>query len=546
MKFRERWKIAGTIAQEIRFNSLLEQNPSNLSRIKEKPEHVISQIKRSASLNAFMTGFVVLMIGILMLVSLFLLGNTGNIGLEFAVSIGIFFGMGFALIFFMNLVSATGFFNAGAMILPSTLPFSKSDLEGLMLLTFARVFIAPIVFLLIIFPTLISVVFGITTGIFVFVALVATAIIALGVLIRVAGWFHAKSQSGDESVFSTIIRIGAGLGMMVGILVAYGAMNFVPAVIEFINLLSSTMGSEIISLLALLFPLSFGFLAAILTYGLVFSLPTIIAACAASIIYLFLGLRSYQTSGGILRSLALGGVAISTDTPSKPIDLHISTQIPALIRKDLRVATRSLGSVMLLVFPPLMIFAILPALTIGFVIAVRSFSVLLVMGYTTIFAGLSMMGLLGLDTQGASVYEGLPLRTNLVLNAKIAMFATTYTATILIAFALLLASTLISPFLLLIPLFQLPCAYSIGAAVGGTIYKTRGGGRVTSVNLVGDQAITFIALIVSGIVGLMPLIGYAVALLQTGNHLWSILVQLLVSVTEMVLLRIAIPRILKD
>ena len=543
---RERWRIAGTIAQEIRFNSLLEQNPSNLSRLKEKPDKVISQIKRGASVNAFMTGFIVLIIGVSMVVSLLFLENTSERGLQFVISIGIFFGMGFALIFFMNLVSATGFFNAGAMILPSTLPLNKSDLEGLMLLTFARVFIAPIVFLLIIFPSLISLVFGIATGIFVFVALVATSIIALGVLIRVAGWFHAKSQSGDESVLSAIIRIGAGLGMMVGILVAYGAMNFVPAVVEFIILLSTTMGSGIVSLLALVFPFSFGFLAAMLTYGLIFPLPTTIAACAASIIYLLLGLRSYQTSGGILRSLALGGVATTTTTESKPIDLHISTQIPALIRKDLRVATRSLGSVMLLVFPPLMIFAILPTLTIGFVTAVRSFSVLLVMGYATVFAGLSMMGLLGLDTQGASVYEGLPLRTNKVLNAKITMFATTYTVTILIVFLLLIGSTLISPFLLFIPLFQLPCAYSIGAAVGGTIYKFRGGGRVTAVNLVGDQAMTFLALIVSAIVGLLPLLGYGIILLQTGNHLWSILGQLSIALLEALLIRITLSRILKD
>lgn len=546
MNFRERWRVAGTIAQEIRFHGMLEANPSNLSRIKEKPERVISQIKRGASMNSFLTGIMILMIGFLLLASLLIFNLPVDIELHFAISIGIFFVIGFALIFFMNLTSATGFFNSGAMLLPSTLPLDKSDLEGLMLLVFARIFIAPIALVLVIFPSLITAAFGIATGIFVFVALVAMSIIALGALIRVSGWFHSKSRSGDESVLSAIVRIGAGLGMMLGIVIAYGAINFIPAIVELIISLSTIVGPEIISLLALLFPFSFGFVASILTYGLIFPLPTIIAAGASSIFYLFLGLRSYRTSGGILRTLATGGVPMAARTSSSPIDLHISKPIPALMRKDIRVATRSLGSIMLLVFPPLMIFAILPSLSMGFVFAIRSFSVLLVMGYATVFAGLSMMGMLGLDTQGASVYEGLPLRTNQVLNAKITMFGITYVITVLIVFVLLLTSTLISPFLLFIPLFQIPCAYSIGAAVGGTIYKIRGGGRVTAVNLVGDQGVTFIALIVSSIVGLLPLLGYAVVLLQTGNHLWSILFQLSISLIEMLMLRITLPRILKD
>ncbi len=546
MNLRERWRIAGTIAQEIRFHGYLEANPSNLSRIKENPDKIISQIKRSASINSFLTSIIVLTIGGMMVASLFLLDQSVAIELHFAISIGIFFGIGFVLIFVMNLMSTTGFFSAGAMLLPSTLPFNKSDLEALMLLAFVRIFIAPIALILIIFPLLMTVVFGLATGLFVFAALAATSIIALGALIRVAGWFHSKSQSGDESVLSTIVRISVGLGMMVGMVVAYSAISFIPVIVEFIISISTIVGSEIISLLALVFPFSFGFVAAMLTYGLVFPLPTIIAASAASIIYLLLGLRSYQTSGRTLRSLAMGGVPSSSTTSLSPIDLHVSSQIRALIKKDFRVATRSLGSVMLLVFPFLMIFAILPTLSMGIITAVRSMQVLMVMGYATGFSGLAMIGLLGLDTQGASVYEGLPLRTGLVLNGKITIFAISYVITILIVFILLLGSSLISPFLLFIPLFQLPCAYSIGAAVGGTVYKIRGGGRVTAVNLVGDQAITFISLIVSTIIGVLPLVGYTIILLQTGNHLWSILGQLSIALLEALLLRITLSRILKD
>ena len=546
MSFRERWKIAGTIAQEIRFNGYLEANPSNLSRIKEKPERIISQIKRGSAINSILTGFMVLMVGITMVASLFFLQITGGKELQFAVSISVFFGIGFVLILFMNLISTTGFFNASAMILPSTLPFSKSDLEGLMLLAFARIFITPIALFLVFFPILITVIFGFLTGIFVLAALGTTSILALGALIRVSGWFYSKSQSGTESVFSTIVRVGAGIGMMLGIFVSYGAIGFIPAIVDFIITFSAIVGSGIISILALIFPFSFGFVTAILTYGPVFPLPTMIASIAASIVYLYLGIRIYVTSGRTLKSLALGGVSTSVSSSTSPIDLKISSGLRGLIRKDFRIATRSLGSIMLLVLPFLMIFVILPSSSLGSITGLRSLSVLLVVGYATVFGAIAMIGLLGLDTQGASVYEGLPLRTLVVLNGKIAIFAISYLLSILVVFVILLVNNLTSPYLLFIPLFQIPCAYSIGAAIGGTIYKVRGGGRVTAVNLVGDQAMTFLALFVSSIVGLSPLLGYGLVLLDTGNHLLSILTQLSISLGEMIVLRYALPHILRD
>ncbi|NHI90439.1 MAG: hypothetical protein EAX87_13035 [Candidatus Thorarchaeota archaeon] len=546
MNFRERWRVAGVIAQEIRFNGYLDANPSNLSRIKEKPERIISQIKRGSAFNSILTGFIVLMIGIFMVAFLFILSSAGNEGLQFAVSISIFLGISFALILFMNLMSTTGFFSSGAMILPSTLPFNKSDLEGLMLLAFARIFIAPIVLIVVIYPAMIAALFGLLTGIFLLAALATTSILALGALIRVSGWFYSKSQSGNESKLSIIIRIGAGLGMMIGIFISYGVMGFIPAIVDFITTLSTIVGSGITIILALIFPFSFGFVAAIITYGPVFPLPTVIASTLASIVYIYLGFRSYITSGRTLRSLAMGGISVSSDFSISPIDLNISSKLRAMIRKDIRVATRSLGSIMLLVLPFILVFAILPSLSLGYSTAIRSWSVLLVVGYITIFGGAAMVGLLGLDTQGASIYEGLPLRTMTVLNGKIVISAVSYSFSTLVVFVFLLLGNLISPYLLFIPLFQIPCAYSVGAAVGGTIYKVRGGGRVTAVNLVGDQLMSLLALVVSGIVGLLPLSGYGVTLLITGDHLLSVLVQLSISLGEAILLRITLPHILKD
>jgi hypothetical protein len=546
LSLRERWRIAGTIAQEFRFNGYLEANPANLSRIKEKPERIMSQIKRSSAMNSIMTGFIIVVLGVTMLASAVFLSTTTQKELQLAVSLGIFLLIGFVLIFFMNLMSTTGFYGAGAMILPSTLPFDKSDLEGLMLLAFARIFIAPIVLLLVVFPALVMLFFGVITGIFMLVALSATSILSLGALIKASGWFYTKTQSGDESVFSTIIRIGTGLGMVLGFVVAYSSINFIPQITDFVISISATLGSSVTGVLALLFPFSFGFVAAILAYGPVFPLITNIAAIVASAFYVFLGIRTYRTSGRTLRTLAVGNVSVSTTGSLLPIDLRVSSELRALIRKDLRVATRSLGSIILLVFPTFMFLIIFPSLSTFTASGIGSLTVLIFVGYATGFSGMTMIGLLNLDTQGAAIYEGLPLRTEMVLRGKIAIFAVAYVVSIIVVFVVLLANTLSSPFLLLIPLFQIPCGYSIGAACGAVIYRIRGNGHATAVNLVGDQAIVLVALLVCAVVGLVPLLGYALVLLNTGSHLLSVLTQLLIAIIETLLIHVSLRFVLVD
>ncbi len=545
MSLRERWKIAGTIAQEFRFNGYLEANPANLSRIKEKPERIMSQIKRSTAMNSFVTGFVIVLLGGMMIASA-VFSAAPQKELQFAVSIGIFLLIGFVLIFFINLMSTTGFFGAGAMILPATLPFNKSDLEGLMLLAFARIFIAPVVILVVVFPVIVMLLFGVATAIFMLVALAATSILSIGALIKASGWFYEKTQSGDESAFSSIVRIGAGLGMVLAFVVAYSSINFIPQITDFVISFSTSVGPSVTGILALLFPFSFGFAGAILAYGPVFPLTTNIAATAASVFYVLLGIRTYRTSGRTLRALAVGEVSVSTTSTVLPIDLRVSSELRALMRKDLRVATRSLGSIMLLVFPTLMFLVVLPSLSTLTASGIGSLVVLIFVGYATGFSGMTMIGLLNLDTQGAAIYEGLPLKTERVLRGKIAIFAVAYIVSITIVFVVLLASTLSSPFLLWIPLFQMPCAYSIGAAAGAVIYKIRGNGRATSVNLVGDQAIVFVALAVCAVVGLVPLLGYTLVLLNTGSHLLAVLSQLLIAIIEMLLVHVSLRFVLVD
>ena len=78
------------------------------------------------------------------------------------------------------------------------------------------------------------------------------------------------------------------------------------------------------------------------------------------------------------------------------------------------------------------------------------------------------------------------------------------------------------------------------------MFKWRGGGRAVGFNPAGDQIVVFVVLGISGIIGGIPLVSYGAILLLTGNHLLSVLAQLLVAFVESILAWYLVPRLLKD
>ena len=324
------------------------------------------------------------------------------------------------------------------------------------------------------------------------------------------------------------------------------AIGIIPLISEVIVTFSLVLGPEVVTLLAFVYPFSFGIVTSVLSYGVIFPLSTITAATFASIVYLILSVKMYLKVGKTLRSLVLDCESSTTIRLPSSFTFDVISPTQALIRKDFNVATRSLGSVIYLVFPTIMIFLAIPILSIIPFETIRSITILLSLGLATGFAGFAVIGILGFDTEGASVYDGLPLETRMVLKGKIAIFALSYIVTMLIVFVILLGSPLISPYITLMPLFQIPCAYSIAAAVGTLVYIIRGGGRAVSVNLVGDQLMAILGVSIGAIVGILPLIGYVVSLLTTGSHLVSVLVQLTIAILEVLLIRIIMLRFLKD
>jgi hypothetical protein len=88
--------------------------------------------------------------------------------------------------------------------------------------------------------------------------------------------------------------------------------------------------------------------------------------------------------------------------------------------------------------------------------------------------------------------------------------------------------------------------YVIGMAVGGAVFKIRGGGRAVAVNVTSDQAMGFLSAFTGAIVGMVPLLGYGLIMYLTGSQIISLGVQGLFVLVMVAASWMFIPKLLRD
>jgi hypothetical protein len=469
-----------------------------------------------------------------------------------AVGLAVYLILSFVVIFFLNLTTTSGLFSSGAMRLPSTLPLPREDVEQLNFMTFVRIFFAPVMLTLILFPVGALILFGPLVSLVSLVACASTASISIGALIRVSKWFHKKTHQTDESRLAAFVRIAASIGIVIGMISVYSLGSYLPDLMLFIISLSNSVGPGVFIVLALLFPFSYGFMAAsaafgplmISTYGWVL----ILAAIAGSVIYTLAGILSFRSSGQSLREVTLGGISTSKPGLLKEVEVSVLSPLRAMVRKDLKLATRNIGSAFIFAIPIFLIVVMFPMLQywkdgLGFL---RSMSALTAVEYANLFGGISLVSILMFDTQGASVHEGLPVSSKLVLKTKTAITFVPYIFSMLALLIVISINLPITPLVLLIPVVQMPMGYAIGMIVGGAIFRVRGGGRAVAVNVTSDQAMGFLSAFLGAITGLVPLLGFGFVMLITGSQIVSLAGQALCVLVMVLVSWRFIPKLLKD
>ncbi len=545
MKFSESWKLAGVVAQEARFQAFLEMNPSNLARVKEEPEKIARSIKSSSRISYFMTTLILGMIAILALAASAFDVAIGNPEARLAVGFTVYLGLSFVVVFFLNLTSTTGLITSGAMNLPATLPLSRADIEQLSFMTFARVFFAPVLLSLTIFPIGSLIFYGPLVAAIALIACASTVSVAIGALVAMSKWFHRKSHSSDESRSSSFFRIAASLGIVIGMISVYSLSSYLPGLMKFIIELSSIWGETAYTTLALVFPFSYGFFAA----SLAFTMPssTFLASLLGTCVYTLLAVILYRRSGRTLREMTISGVSSTQISIEKEVIITSTSPLKAMIRKDLRLATRNIGSAFVFAIPIFLIVMLFPMIQYWKVNGLlRSITALTAVNYANLFGGISLVSILMFDTQGASVHEGLPISSRLVLQSKTSILLVPYILSMIAIDIMIFINNPITPLLLLIPILQIPVGYFVGMTVGAIIFRIRGGGRAVAVNVTSDQAMGLVSAFAGAVVGIIPLIGYGLTMIATGSHIISLASQGIIVLSTVIVASRFIPKLLKD
>ncbi|PNX51012.1 MAG: hypothetical protein BV458_12195 [Thermoplasmata archaeon M9B2D] len=547
MNFRERWRLAGIIAGQMRFDGFLKNNPGNVSRIKENPERISRSIRSSSRINGIMSTFMIIMLAALTIGVTGFDSSIGDLNVRLAVGFSFFMVLAFVLMFFLNLTTTTGFFTSGAMKLPSTLPLSRKELESLAVLAFARVFIAPAVLTVTLFPAACLILFGPLAGCVAFIGCLATISVSIRSLIGFSRWFEAKTLSSDESRVGTIVRMAATIGLVVGIMSIYMLASYIPYIVQaVITFADSFNGTYLI--LSVLFPFSFGFLASAVTPGVAFQdfmIPLVSAGM--SLLYGVIALVFYRQSGKLLRGLAIGGVSTGRTGPLREISIETRTPILAVIRKDLKMATKSVGSAIVFAIPIFLMIMLYPMIS-GWAQdgPLHSITALTAVAYANLFGGLTVVSVMMFDTQGASIHDGLPLSSKLVLRGKTVISIIPYTMTMLLVALLLSLFNPITPLVILIPILAIPLGYAVPMSVGAAMYRYKGSGRAVAINLASDQKMALIAGFVGAIVGLVPLLCFGIIMIISGSQVFSLSAQLLGTLVLVVIAHTQIPKLLKD
>jgi len=542
----ESWRAAGVVAQEVRFQSFLEANPANLSRVKENPEKISKALKSQSRISIFFSSMILIMLAVLAIAASAFDTELGNPDARLAVGFAVYLTLSFVVIFFLNLTTTSGLFASGAMRLPSTLPLTRDELEQLNFMTFVRIFIAPVLLSLIIFPVGCLLVFGPIVAIVALVACASTVSVAIGALIKVSKWFHKKTHQTDDSRASSIVRVAASLGIVIGMISIYSIGSYLPDLIRFIVNLSSSAGEGFFTILALIFPFSFGFLAASIPFASIVPLETFLASLLGTAFYGVIAIVFFRRSGESLREITLGGISTSSLGLLREVEVETTTPLKGMIRKDLQLATRNIGSAFIFAVPIFLVIMLFPMIQYWGDGVMRSLPALVALEYANLFGGISLVSVLMFDTQGASIHEGLPISSKLILKSKTVIMMVPYGLSMIALDVVFLLNSPISSWILLMPFIQIPCGYVLGMTVGAAVFKIRGGGRAVAVNVTSDQLIGVIAGAVAAGVGIVPLVGYGLAMIMTGSHIISLGAQGLAMILMVLFARFQAPRLLKD
>jgi hypothetical protein len=435
VKFSELWRLSSTVYKEVSFQSIFSLRAG--SGLPQSGRRDIKQLVRSAKFNTLISKLVTSVFLAVFAITVFapiLFSDIGPpIPREVAIPGGIsaFLTVVLFLIVFMGLQMSTSFVSSKIVDVLSPLPLSKRDISRIVFLCFVRIFDIPLVSAVVIFLAVFFFIGGsILGGIVSLVGIMVTEIFALTLTVLLGKFFYAKvARAGGRSFFQTILRFMFMLVWIIPTFAAYFVVNFAgQIVIAFAGL---TQGLASVSqTIVLIYPFSYGFLVSYAAFLSEIDYLSLSLSVVASAAYVLLAYYCLRWVTGTVREIGMGAVTRSVREIVK--DTMVKPQIPwvGIIRKDIRVASRSPSYASLFMLPVVQ--------TVVLAVTFSSFNEIGPATALGLLTGISLLTLLLpptlLSIEGlASAYtKHLPLRKRTLIAAKTLVATTTYIVSIII------------------------------------------------------------------------------------------------------------------
>ncbi|MCJ7422880.1 hypothetical protein MUP01_01235 [Candidatus Bathyarchaeota archaeon] len=340
-------------------------------------------------------------------------------------SVSAFLALVMFLIVFMGLQVSTSFVSSRITATLSILPLSRQDVSTIVFMCFIRIFDLPLISAIVVLFSITLLVGGSILGSLTsLIAIVTTEFFALALTIGLAKFFYSRvAGGGGRSKWKIALRFVYVIIWVLPTFGTYFVINFATRIVESFSSIASSLSSSI-QFLVLLYPFSLGFLVSSAMF-LGTADPFILGLAAASSIgYVALALYSFRWVTHVIRGLGNEAVSSGAKKEAKDTLIHPCRPSLGIIRKDLRIASRS---------PSYASLFLLPALQTA--ILAITFSSFGEMGFSTtlgVLTGISFVTLMLPPTMFsieslASVYtRSLPLRKGTLIFAKTALSVITY------------------------------------------------------------------------------------------------------------------------
>ena len=491
ISWREAWRIAGKIAFEVQFRSAMSMSAGAMTQTVEK------QIQRARSNTRFNKITISFFIGMLAVVFGILVWGTlsGAYGtpdefrwITIAFTVSMFCLVGFAFLVFWGLMVSTSFISTNAASIGHYLPVSRVDTGKLALLAYIRLLDAQMIAIIIGFPLAYGIAIYLVYGLAVpsilgalacLVAFLISVGLAITSMLILALYFYTRIQTTGGSRLGSIVRV------LFYVLWAVAIMGFSLS-FQLLNIIIPLVEGLSISLLPFWYLLYFGYPFTMGTFVvLATGIPGTPQFWLDFIVVVFYGgltLLGLRWSRNFLRQIGTGVVTTSGPSVIHPVDVKVSRVGIALLRKDLRIATRTPGQAMMFFLPFLMMLPIFLQFIweIG-VVHVSDVITFIVM--PTIMLGFFSIFFLSVEARGMKYTLTLPLPTERILKSKAQLITIMALAIPVFVIAISFFKQFTNPVSFLLAASMVPVVY-VSAYISLVLFtRFVGGGRLIGFEL---------------------------------------------------------------